>query len=332
MVEFFILRDGLLRQDLQLLPSASPKITMDSEKDIKMQLSGVFKVISDVNFIKDRIICTLDGQKCGEFIVTKCETFYNKNSAFWKIDACDQAFLLRRFCTEERLFVPAGSSYLEVIQNLMKKCGIFKIISDDSFEIFLNDREWDLGCDFLSIINQLLKEISFNSLWFDSDGNARLTRYSPPSSSSISHIFSSKNSLIENQSSLSLDISKIYNVFMAISNSFDNSVVFKATASNDDANSDVSTINLGRILAPVYFLEDIPSQNALQDFVNKLRDESLLSQQIVSFSSKVQIHQVFENIAIEYPHLDGIYREFKWVLELGKSNKMTHFARRFLTL
>lgn len=331
MVHFYLIRDGILREDRELRFSGSPRLVMDADADIKTSFSGAFEPREDVNFLQDRIFCRVNGEDCGEFLVTACRSIYDGSSELWQIEACDQGWLPARQRQETRLSVLTGQDYMELIQSLLTGCGIHRIKADECMESLQCDRQWEPGVSTLTIINELLEEIGFEPLWFDPSGYARLSAYQAPSGEAVTKIYRSGDALLEPDCVSSWDIYGAKNVFMAVADSPERDVSWIATAVNDDANSPISTVNLGRIMAPLLVVENVPSQAALQTIVDRLRDESLLSAQELTFHTALQVHSVGEMVALEHPQAEGIFRESGWIMDLGEGT-MTHTGRRYCYL
>lgn len=331
MVHFYLIRDGIVREDRELCFSGSPRLVMDADADIKTSLSGLFQPQEDVDFLKDRLFCRVNGEDCGEFLITACRSICDGSSELWQLEACDQGWLPARQRQETRLSALAGQDYMELIQSLLVGCGVSRIKADECLETLPCDRQWEPGESTLTIINELLKELGFESLWFDPSGYARLSAYQAPSGEAVSRIYRSGDALLEPDCVSSWDIYGAKNVFMAVADSPERNVSWTATAVNDDANSPISTVNLGRIMAPLQVIENVPSQEALQTIVDRLRDESLLSAQELTFHTALQVHSVGEMVALEHPQAEGIFRESGWIMELGEGT-MTHTGRRYCYL
>lgn len=331
MVQFYLIRDGIVREDRELHFSGSPRMVMDADAPIKTSLSGCFEPQEDVNFLQDRIFCRVNGEDCGEFLVTACRSIYDGTWELWQIEACDQGWLPARQRQETRLCAPAGQDYMELIQSLLRNCGINRIKADECGESLSCDRQWEPGESSLTIINELLEELGFEPLWFDPSGYARLTAYKAPSGDSVTKIYRSGDMLLEADCVSSWDIYEAKNVFMVVADSPERKVSWTATAVNEDVNSPISTVHLGRIMAPLQVVENVPSQEALQLIADRLRDNSLLSAQELTFHSALQVHSVGEMVALEHPQVEGIFRESGWIMDLGQET-MTHTGRRYCYL
>ena len=326
-LQFFLMRDGILRQDMELLAMEAPKITMDSEREVKLTLQGRFLPLESANLLTDHIVSMLDGQTIGEFVVTSCKTIYEGDCKLWQLEAGDQTVIVARHRQKKSRFFRKGSDYMVILQQLLGECGIFRLLADSCDDVLQCDRQWELGAKTLDILNELLQEIGFEELWFDSDGYARLQRYCPPVVENVAYFYGQKEREIEPQLSGEWDVFSAKNVFVAVADSPEYQQSWMATASNDDPASPVSTVNLGRVMAPVLVVDNVASQGALQAFVERVRDENMLSAQTVAFSTKPEIHQIRELFWLEHPELDGIYREVAWTMDFD-SWTMSHEGRR----
>ena len=333
---FYIVRDGILRQDLELYAVESPKITMESSAVIKTALSGSFRAMEGVDLAKDHIGVQLrqDGefQNCGEFVVTTCrEEWDSSKRHLWNIESYDLGYLVKRNRREERTSVEKGSSYMELIHNLLSQCGIIKIIADPCNDVLQTDRDWELGTGTLDIVNELLKEIAFDSLWFDADGNARIQRHRSILDARVDHVYQKgQGSIVHQECSSSWDIFSASNVFVAMVNSPDYEESLIAKAVNDERNSEVSTVNIGRIMAQPIRLDNIASERALQDYVDRVKEESMLSTETITFSTAKRIHGIGDIVALKLDGIDGIYQETGWTMELSYDGQMKHTAKRVM--
>lgn len=81
----------------------------------------------------------------------------------------------QRSRTEKRVLFQAGQRYTDIVQSILLELGISRIIAIQSDATLKNDRaDWEIGTSWIKIINSLLAEINYQSLWFDTEGNARI--------------------------------------------------------------------------------------------------------------------------------------------------------------
>lgn len=327
MLRFYLMEQGIVREDRELFPLGEPTLSMDNEQAIMWRLRGRFRSHPDADLLRQHIFCRLDGADCGEFVVSACKSHLEGGAESWDIEACDQALLLQRNRQESRFYAAAGTPYMELLQALLSSCGISRILADESREVLAAERQWELGESTLTMVNELLSEIGFDPLWFDSAGRARLTAYEPRPA--VSRIYRSGDLLLAPAVESSWDVHSAQNVFLAVADSPDRKESLTASAVNDDPNSPISTVNLGRIMAPPLILNNAASQEALQTAVERLRDEKLLSVQSIRFETLPQPHEPHELIALEHPQLEALCRQSRWTLH---ENRMIHEGKRVMFL
>lgn len=315
MLSFHLCEQGIVREDWQLLAVEEPTLALDRQQDIMWSLKGTFLADDSADLLKQHLFCRLDGEDWGEFVVKACRSRYEQGQLLWDIEACDQALLLQRKRQESRLHAAAGSSYMELLQALLNRAGITRILSDDCGEVLSTDRQWELGASSLSIVNELLEEIGFEPLWFDRQGRARLSAYQPQPP--VSKIYRSGDLLVAPTWESSWDVHSAQNVFVAVADSPERRESWTASAVNDDPNSPISTVHLGRIMAPLLVVENVASQAALQTLAEKVRDEKLYSVRSIRFETLPRTHEAGEVIALELPQLNSICRECRWTLSKG---------------
>ena len=327
MLKVYLMENGIVREDRELLPLDEPTLSVDNEQDVMWRLKGTFLACEDADLLRQHLFCRLDGEDCGELVVSACTSRFEDGRELWELKACDQALLLQRKRQESRVFAAAGTSCMELLQSLLKACGISRILADDCGEVLSADRQWELGESTLSMVNELLKEIGFLPLWFDRQGRARLTAYE--SHPAVSQIISCGEFLTDPAVKSSWDVHSAQNVFVAVAESPDRKESWTATAVNDDPNSPISTVHLGRIMASLLRLDNAASPAALQSYVEKIRDEHLLSVQTLRFATAPRAHEPFETLALEHPSLEAICRQSRWTL---RGSTMTHEGKRVMYL
>lgn len=335
---FQVLRNGVPYAELAAI--GTPTIKMQSTAAIARSLSGEFAKPLDwePNFLRDEIRpqMQLDGQwfSLGVFIASSVSETWSNGVGHLRIEAMDRTLLVKQVSTEGLLHLSAGTPYTTAVTQLLAAAGITSVLTDASDDALTTDREdWDEGTAYLNIANALLDEMAYDPLWFDGDGVARLTRYSEPTASNVEHIYQSgANAYIASTCTLTQDIYNPTNVFKAVVSNPDLPEPLTATAVNESVSSPISTVNLGRrILAPIARMDNIASQTALQMYVERLRFESQLADETVTFTTaNTPDHGYKDILALEHERLSGIYQETEWTMQLSYSGQMTHKAKRII--
>lgn len=332
-----ILRNGVPYTTLAAV--GTPVVRFQSASSITRSFSGSFRTLdADINWFNDRIRpqMWLDGEwhNLGVFVVSSISERYQNRTATLSIDAMDRALIVKQVATEGLLHLSAGTRYLDAIKELLTEAGIPNVLADDNTDELATDREdWNEGTSYITVINALLGEISFNPLWFDADGNARLSRYVEPSAETIDHVYrADAYSVIADSCTVTQDIYSPTNVFKVVVSNADLKEPMTATAVNDSPTSPISTVSLGRrILAPIVRLDNIASQEALQAYAERMRFQSQLSDEKAVFTTaNMPTHGYMDIVALEHERLQGIYQETDWTMTLSHGGQMTHKAKRML--
>jgi hypothetical protein len=313
-----------------------PSVKCDSDAEVKLSLSGEFVLnIQDPNWLKARIkpYLIIDGKESslGEYLISQADDCTDKKGVkFWQIKGMDLGRIPQRSRTEKRVLFQAGQRYTDIVQSILLELGISRIIAIQSDATLKNDRaDWEIGTSWIKIINSLLAEINYQSLWFDTEGNARIQPHRQVDGTVIDHRYESGElSQIKPQVDISSDIYKAYNVFTAMVSSPEYEEPMIAVSVNDIPTSRISTVNIGRVQAPIEKLDDIANQEELQKYVDNLRFQSMCSTETISFRTALNQHQVRDIVSIHHPQASGIYQETQWKMTLSFDGEMTHTAQR----
>lgn len=313
-----------------------PSVKCDSDAEVKLSLSGEFVLnIQDPNWLKARIkpYLIIGGKESslGEYLISQADDCMDKKGLkFWQIKGMDLGRIPQRSRTEKRVLFQAGQRYTDIVQSILLELGISRIIAIQSDATLKNDRaDWEIGTSWIKIINSLLAEINYQSLWFDTEGNARIQPHRKVDGTVIDHRYESGElSQIKPQVDISSDIYKAYNVFTAMVSSPEYEEPMIAVSVNDIPTSRISTVNIGRVQAPIEKLDDIANQEELQKYVDNLRFQSMCSTETISFRTALNQHQVRDIVSIHHPQASGIYQETQWKMTLSYDGEMTHTAQR----
>lgn len=335
-VRYEVLRNGSFYK--QIYASGTPSITMQSDSELKVSLSGTFHDYSalPINFLSDklRVIANINGTEypCGIYCVTTEDKAKSSGSKFISIEAYSLLYLAKQSMIESRLYFAAGELYTDVIEEILIECGITDYDITASELTLATDREdWEIGTSRLEIVNQLLKEISYNTAYPDNAGAIICEPYAEPNISNVDFTYNADYaSIIGPDYTISNDYHGKQNVFTIICSNPDLEAPLTATSENDDTSSPFSTANIGRVLS-VSHIDNISNIAALQLKANELRMLSMISSEEVTFETAINPeHSVFNIVALNNDDLQGIFAETSWTMNLSASALMTHKARRAL--
>ncbi len=331
-VRYEVLRGGGVYAELS--PIDTPEISYVSSSALKMSMRGTFRYPEeDLNFVSDRlrIVAVINGTEypCGTFVVTGVTESHSATDDAVELEAYSILYLAQRKKTESRLHLSAGTNYITAVSSLLIGAGITGIVSSATGLTLASDREdWEIGTPYITIINDLLDEINYNSAWVDLEGRVNLTPYAAPSAANIAHTYTAgEYSLITDTWKRTDDVYSKCNVFLCICGNPDLTPM-SATAVNDDPNCRYSTVHIGRVLY-VETVDNVPNQAALTARANNLLAKSLLSEETVEFETQfMPTHTAFETVALDNGRMSGIYAETEWRMPLDPRNAMVHKAKR----
>lgn len=333
--KFLLSRNNVDFSELLAVDGGNPTIRMVVSAEVKMVLEGTFLQNPQMNFIQDHLkpVFYIDGKgyQVGEYIVT--DAVLNTVDGTRKeleITAYDLTYLAKQSKIEDRLLIKAGTLYTDAIRAQIVDSGILNFIVVPNTATFATDREdWEPGTSRLQIINDLLSEINYNSLWMDLSGTVRGTPYQQPLAENITIEYrNDQYSILYPDDSSTTDIFDKPNVFIAVVENPDLPENLRAEAVNDDPTVPYSTVNRGRI-AQYEKLDNIASQAELQAYVDNLKFKSLMSTQEIEFSTAANpVHSAFDIIGFYKDDLTGIYEETEWSFPFTPGQAMTHRVRR----
>lgn len=332
-----VLRNGAYLTELHWPADDAPQISVKADGKLKSSISGAFFPNNKINWLKDELqpCIVIDGaeQPLGVFRPTTLSSQMRSGQTLINCEGYDRGWVVQAGKTEDILHLSAGASYIDSIQSLLVARGIGNVLAEPSAAVLPADREdWEIGTDYLSIINALLSEIGYNELWFDADGFAHMEQYKEPSAALIKRSYSARRGLrlrpMEADYSESTDVFDAPNVFICICDNADRSAVLKATAENTSFGAK-SILQRGMRIPMMQKVSQIADQEALQLYADKLRDESLMGTREISFSVPAEAgHGVGDIISIEHEEIGGIYMEIGWSLRLAAGEMMSITVKR----
>lgn len=313
-----------------------PEIQCNTESDLILSIKGAFVSDGEYNFLTDRLrpVITLNGTEypVGIYVVTTEERSEKNGHRIVGIEGYSILYLAKRKKTETRIHINAGENYITVISNLLASAGIDSIEAQPTSYTFATEREdWDIGTPVLNIVNALLAEISYVNAYVDLEGKVVLRKYTPPTMEAVKHTYTEGNkSLIVPEYTLTDDKFDKANVFRLTCDNPDMDAVMVAMSENNSPSSPFSTANIGRVLHNEK-VDNVPSQEALQERADAMRDKSLqTTEEILFMTAIVPTHTPHDVVALQVGNASGIFVETGWRLVISPDNDMVHTARRII--
>jgi len=327
-----VMRNGAICNRLDF--PEPPTVLMSADASIKMSFTGKFLHNADVDYLNDRLCPRLVINEVdyplGVYVIATVAGKYENGTLYDRIEAFDQALILQQTKTEDRLFFAAGTTYLSAVSSLLTGAGVQSVISDQLTDALQTDREdWEIGTDYLQIINAMLAEINYSPIWFDLNGAARLHKYRVPSGESVDIAYTSGVSNIKSECTSELDVYNAPNVFMAIMDNPDYDEVIIKTAENNNLASALSIPRRGRRILRVERVDNIASADALQDYANNLCLKAMQTTETIQFETDLNpVHTVGNIVGLDHEYIKGVYEERYWSMPLMAGATMFHKARK----
>lgn len=330
-------RNGADLSELRPIEGNWPVIRMDDGGEIKTSLSGVFEPPDEaVNWLSDEIRpeLILDGvsHPLGVFLPATVTPSRNESTESVAVEAYDRGWLARDYKTTEMQYFQSGTNYISAVRSLLIACGISTISSVSTNLTLPEAREdWSVGTSYLSIANELLREINYKELWFDADGTARLEPFETPRATAIRHTISDRDvrSLLLPQITRQTDIYSAPNVFIVLCSNPDKSGAMNAMSANNSPQSPLSIARRGRRIVEVTRLNNIASQAELQAYADRQLTDSLISTEIIQVTTGLLPgFGVGEIVALQYGDILSLCREKSWTMSLQPGGTMEHILER----
>lgn len=323
---------------LKEIEAAGPgTLTMDVDSELKTSFRGTFWAYSGVNFISDRlhIDAEINGESVslGIYCVTTETPTSSGGLRTVQIEAYSLLWILSRCRIEERTTYSAGTLYTSVIQGLIQAAGLSDYYVTPSSLTLATDREdWDLGTDYLTIINDLLGEMNYNTLFVTAEGQIRAEPYTAPTISGVTHTYTEgRDSLILADYQVNNDFFDKANVFICICDNPELPATLRAESVNADPNSPYSTVNLGRRVPSITYVDNTPSQTELQSYADRLNAESKRTNEVIEYWTAIMPdHGTYETIMVSVGGISGVYRETGFEIALSADGRMKHTAERVI--
>lgn len=343
---YVIVRTGADYGKIWPAQNSAPSLRMDESGDIKMSFSGEFLPTvfgfddrpmagAEVDWLSDRIRpeLVIDGtaHPLGVFLPSTVQESTNISGTELKtlhVEAYDQCWILQDHYTETSQYFASGTNYLAAVETLLTSTGIALISATASAATMAEAREdWGIGTSYLEIINQLLSEINYKPLWFNSSGTAVLEPASVPSAANILHTFDLRDPsvLIRPKIQRKTDVFSAPNVFICVCSNADKSAPMVATSENTNPQSPLAIQRRGRRIAKVVQVDNIADQTELQAYADRLRNESMITSETINLSTGLLPGFGVGDVAglIDGDQMD-VCIERAWSMELRVGGTMQH--------
>lgn len=348
---FRVLRNGA--DYAEIFPASAPTLRMNSTGEIKVSLQGTFydKAVDSfgkettINFLSDEIkpIMIIDGVEypLGVLIPTTVTPSRDETKRTLEIQAYDRCWQVQDMKVEGFIHLASGTPYIDAIEGLLTSAGIATVIKTDSNAVLAEDRDdWSSGVSYLKVVNDLLKEINYKSLYFNETGSAMLQPILEPTATNISHTFTSKKTDVRLPQEVNIismkpgikrkqDTFNAPNVFIVVCSNPDKSGVMVAKSENTNLQSPLSIARRGRRIVTVISIDNIASQTELQKYADTIRNQSMYTGEVIDITTcLLPGFGVNDVVGISDDDVFGVCTETAWNMQLTTGGTMSHTLER----
>lgn len=333
---YMTIKNGADFRKIYPAENAAPVIRMSDSAEIKTSLSGTFLQDPEIDWfsVEIRPEMILDGVRhpLGIYAVAESTETKSETETTVSVECYDRCWRVRDTYAETAVYFAAGTNYLTAVESLLTAAGISMISKTGTTATLAEGRQdWEIGASYLEIVNQLLDEINYNPLWFNSSGAAVLEPASVPTAANIDHTFDAGDirSLMLPQIIRETDLYSAANVFLCICSNADKASAMTATSENTNPQSPLSIPRRGRRIMKVVRVDNIASQDELQAYADRIRNESLISgETILVHTALLPGFGVADVTAIRTEDLSAICIEREWEMQLVTGGDMRHTLER----
>lgn len=245
--------------------------------------------------------------------------------------------LVSNYCTS-RYTVSAGTNYITAVRDALQAAGITTALNlTPTSETLPATRDWALGTAYLTIINDLLSAINYNSLWFDADGVCVAEPYVTPDQRASTYTFAADSaSILSPVVQETLDLFSVPNTWVATVSEPDQQVL-TATYVNSNAQSPTSTVNRGFTIVQVDQNSTAPNQTQLNQYVANLAyQSSQIYDQVVLSTALAPFGEDRDVYTVQYQSgpmsLRGKFEEIRWTLPLTSGGLHQHTVQQSISV
>lgn len=272
----------------------------------------------------------------GVFLLTSPTRNADENGVVIRdVKAYDQLLVLSDDKFDNRHSAASGTLYTDHIATVLTGAGITGANITPSTKLIPVTKEWDPGTPKLTVINDLLAAINYESLFFDEQGVATVTPYVSPADRPPEFTYAAdETSVITPGVGQSLDLFDVPNKWVLVVSDPDRDAL-TATFTNNDPASPTSTVSRGRTIVDFRTEQDAADQATLDDLAKRAAfDASQVYEEITFSTGLMPIHSNHDVYTLVYPDLgvSEVYSERRWVLPLKAGATMQHIIRRVVTV
>lgn len=316
-------------------------VKFDASAEIKRvaNITVKEKQFREIDWLNDRIrpmfnLKTPKGDilswSLGVFLISSPSRRHN-NYIERDLELYDKSLILREDKITDRLLLKQGTPYLTHIVSLLNSASINQVDIEQTELTLTTDKEYEIGTSKLKIINELLAEMNYKSIWVDENGIFTSNAFRMQSSLDVEYEYrTDKLSIIKGDAVEEADIFNAPNKWVRyVSNPELPTLISKYE--NNSLSSITSIPNRGRIIVDSRSIDDIADQATLDKYIQRVAYEASQVYSTLVFNTAIMPHHSMQNLLfISYDEL-GIhdkYVEESW--NISFTGTMTHNAKRVI--
>ena len=325
------------------LSALSGRLGLNSLSQIKRRGRFEFREneISEVDWLNDRVrpVLILDDTyeyNLGIFLMSSPTRKLKNNGIYREVEAYDSSLILLEDKFDTRYKISKDTTYTSAINQILVGAGVLKTKINKSESQIKTDKEFEVGTSKLEVVNTLLQEINYTSLWVDEIGYFRASPYVLPSDRVTEYTYKNNEiSVIHSDGSTEeIDFFNVPNRWV-ITVSNPESVNLISTFTNNNGLSPTSAISRRRTITDFRILDGIADQATLDNYVKRIAYEaSNVYGKFVFSTALMPHHSYMDALFCEHTGL-GIshkYIETSWEMDLTEGGKMDHNCRRVIQI
>lgn len=249
-----------------------------------------------------------------------------------EVDGYDLTQILLDDKVINRHSVAAGAAYTAAVTALLPGTANV-VVSALTLPVAM---EWDPGTAKLKIINDLLSAINYESLSVDERGVFQVRPYRSPAARPPEYTYGvTDDSIMLPEVEQTLDLFSIPNQWVLVVSEPDRAAAIRGVYTNNDPASLTSTVRRGRTIVDFRTEQDAADAATLTAKAERLGFEASQVYEALAFTTGLNpLHSGNDLYRITDPRLglNATYVEHAWSMDLAATAKMSHKARRVLSL
>lgn len=236
---------------------------------------------------------------------------------------------------DKRYVIQEKSSYLKAITDILLEAGITKINIAETDLMLRTTKEFEIGTEKLRVINELLQEINYTSLWVDENGYYTAKPYILPNEREIEYTYADdKLSIMYPGIEEELDLFNVPNKFIVVASNPERSPLV-SRYENINPKSLTSIPSRERVIVDYREVDDIANQEALDEYTKRIAYEASQVFGYVNFNTTIMPFHSYSDLLEIKNSILGIeanYVETRWRMKLKAGTQMEHTARRVIQI